>query len=122
MSHQKKSLAPTSRAHLLCYLVANALASHALTKTWRVEYVVESARIWFARNRVSASWLERLTLGQLALKLSREYLAIFNAVRQLDRLTLFTNELMLNYQSPLVGRVWQRCRDALSADTPSAGA
>jgi hypothetical protein len=45
--------------------------------------------------------------GQMALKLSREHLSANHAVRQSDALTLFTNELTLNYQSPLVGHIWQ---------------
>jgi hypothetical protein len=93
-----------------------------LTKTWRVEHIVESARIWLARNMMSASWLERLMLGQMALKLSREHLIASHAVRQSDALTLFTNELTLNYQSPLVGHIWQRCSDALCTSSYRAGA
>jgi len=121
MPRSKQSLTPAARTHLLCYLVASALASHALTKTWRVEHVVESARIWLARNKMSASWLDRLMLGQLALKLSREHLTASNAVRQSDALTLFTSELTLNYQSPLAGRIWQRCSDALKVGSYRAG-
>ena len=58
-----------------------------------------------ARNMMSASWLDRLMLGQMALKLSREYLTASRAVRQWDALTLFTNELSLNYQYSLVGHI-----------------
>jgi hypothetical protein len=122
MPRSKQSLSPAARTHLLCYLVASALASHALTKTWRAEHVVESARIWLARNMVSASWLERLMLGQMALKLCREHLAGAHAVRQSDVLALFTNELTLNYQNPLVGHIWQRCSDALEANASRTGA
>ena len=122
MLRPRQSISPAARTHLLCYLVSSALASHALTKTWRVDYVVESARIWLARNMLSASWLERLMLGQMALKLSREHLAVSHAVRQSDALTLFTNELTLNYQSPLVGHIWQRCSDALKTGSYRAGA
>jgi len=96
--------------------VTSALASHALTNAWRVKHVVESARIWLARNMMSASWLERLMLGQLALKLSREHLSASHSVRQSDALTPFTNELTLNYQRPLVGHIWQTCSDALGAN------
>jgi hypothetical protein len=53
-------------------------------------------------------------LGQMALKLFRQHLSANHAARQSDALTLFTNELMLNYQSPLVGHIWQRCSDALA--------
>jgi len=70
---------------------------------------------------MSASWLDRLMLGQMALKLSREHLTASHAVGQSDALTLFTNELMLNYQNPLVGHIWQRCSDALEASCYRAG-
>jgi hypothetical protein len=122
MPRPRQSISPAARTHLLCYLVASALASHALTKTWRVDHVVESARIWLARNRMSASWFDRLMLGQLALKLCREHLSASRAVRQSDVPTLFTNELTLNYQNPLVGHIWQTCSDALEASSYRAGA
>ena len=71
---------------------------------------------------MSASWLDRLMLGQMALKLSREHLSASRAVRQSDVLTLFTNELTLNYQNPLVGHIWQRCNDAVEANASRTGA
>jgi hypothetical protein len=49
---------------------------------------------------MSAGWLNRLMLGQLALKLSREHLAASNVVHQSDALTPFTKELGLNCQKP----------------------
>ncbi len=122
MPRQQQSISPAARTHLLCYLVTSALASHALTKTWRVDHVVESARIWLVRNRMSASWLDRLMLGQMALKLSREHLTGAHAVRQSDVFALFTNELTLNYQNPLVGHIWKRCSDALKANASRTGA
>jgi hypothetical protein len=122
MPRSRQSISPSARTHLLCYLVTSALASHALTKTWRVDHIVESARIWLARNMMSASWFDRLMLGQLALKLCREHLSTSHAVSQSDALTLFTNELTLNYQSPLVGHIWQRCGDALDASSFGSGA
>jgi hypothetical protein len=109
---------PAARTHLLCYLVASSLASHALTKTRRVGYVVELAPVELARSRVSAS---RFDLDN-SLKLDRARLANFGTSRQSDALTLFTYELTLNYQSPLVGRIWRRCSDALGAESLVAGA
>ena len=104
------------RTHLLCYLVASALCSHALTKIWRVEHMVESNRIWLTRNRATASWLERIMLGQLAMKLAREHICEERVSNQVDAKMLFTGEMELNYQNPLVGRIWRRCRDALTAN------
>jgi len=122
MPRPQQSITPAAQTHLLCYLVTSALASHALTKTWRIDHVVESTRIWLVRNRMSASWLDRLMLGQMALKLSRDHLTGVHAVRQSDVLTLFTNEMTLNYQNPLVVHIWQRCSDALEARASRTGA
>lgn len=71
---------------------------------------------------MSASWLDRLMLGQMTLKLSREHLTGVHAVRQSDVLTLFTNEMTLNYQNPLVGHIWQKCSAALEASAFWTGA
>ena len=71
---------------------------------------------------MSASWLDRLMLGQMALKLSREHLTGAHAVRQSDVPALFTNELTLNYQNPLVGHIWQKCSDALDTNASRTGA
>jgi hypothetical protein len=121
MPRPQQSISPAARTHLLRYLVTSALASHALTRTWRVDHVVKSARIWLARNMMSAGWLDRLMLGQMALKLSREHLTGVHAVRQSDVHALFTNELTLNYQNLLVRHIWQRCSDALEACAFRAG-
>jgi hypothetical protein len=39
---------------------------------------------------------------------------------QSDMLSLFTTELTLNYQSPLVGHLWQCCDEALRLTFPDA--
>jgi hypothetical protein len=65
------TLEPESQTNLLCFLVATVAASYSLTNEWRVDHVVESCRIWLARNRVALPWLERVTLGQLALQIAR---------------------------------------------------
>ena len=84
--------------------------------------MVESNRIWLTRNRATASWLERIMLGQLAMKLAREHTCEERGSNQVDAKMLFTGELGLNYKSPLVERIWQRCCDALNADaSPSCG-
>jgi hypothetical protein len=113
MTKSTQLLASDTRAHLLCYLVASALASHAFTQSWRVEHVVESARIWLTRNRIAMSWLERVILGQLALRLSREHIAATKSVPHAAVAVLFTDEMKLNYESPLVKQIWERCHEVL---------
>lgn len=61
------------------------------------------------------NWLDRVTLGQMALRLSREHLVNTNAIRHSDVTALFTADLMPNYQNPLVASIWQRCVIALNA-------
>ena len=78
--------------------------------------MVESNRIWLTRNRAAASWLERIMLGQLAMKLAREHICEERVSNQVDAKMVFTGEMELNYQSLLVGRIWERCRDALTTD------
>lgn len=101
----KRLLTSDMRAHLLCYLVVTALSSHDLTKMWRVEHLVESNRIWLKRNRMLASWLERIMLGQLAMKLAREHIRGERLSAKIDVEMLFSSEMRLNYESPLVSHI-----------------
>jgi hypothetical protein len=53
------SVLPDARADLVCYLVATAAATYALTSDWRVDHVVISCRSWLSRNRLSLPWRDR---------------------------------------------------------------
>jgi hypothetical protein len=91
------TLEPEWQTNLLCFLVATVAASYSLTSEWRVDHVVESCRIWLARNRVALPWLKRVTLGQFALQIARRDLrAAGITVRQCDVQSLFTNDMDLN--------------------------
>jgi len=103
------------RAELLCFLVVTAAASHSLTSEWRVDHVVESCRLWLRRNAVMMPWLERVNLGQLALRLARRDL--FKAkvvIRQAHVQALFTGDMALNLSSTMVQRVLAICADAIA--------
>jgi hypothetical protein len=63
MTEFNPALVTDARTHLLCYLVASALASYALTKSWRIDHMVESARIWLARNQNRPAGSSALCLG-----------------------------------------------------------
>src|ERR1700692_3628452 len=85
------TLEPESQTNLLCFLVATVAASYSLTNEWRVDHVVESCRIWLARNRVALPWMKRVTLGQLALQIARRDLhAAGITVRQSIVQSMFT--------------------------------
>jgi hypothetical protein len=105
-----------SDAHqdLLCFLVVTAAASYTLTQDWRVDHVVESCRLWLRRNGVALSWLQRVLLGQLALRIARRDLRCAGiAVRQAHVLSLFTADMGLNMSSTLVQRTREVCGNAL---------
>jgi hypothetical protein len=103
-----------SQTDLLCFLVATVAASYSLTNEWRVDHVVESCRIWLARNRVTLPWSKRVTLGQLALQIARRDLrAAGIAVRQSNVQTMFTNEMGINTASTLAQRISAVCEAAL---------
>lgn len=105
-----------SDAHqdLLCFLVVTAAASYTLTQDWRVDHVVESCRLWLRRNGVALSWLQRVLLGQLALRIARRDLRCAGiAVRQAHVLSLFTADMGLNMSSKLVQRTREVCGNAL---------
>ncbi|WP_277182796.1 hypothetical protein [Caballeronia sp. BR00000012568055] len=102
-----------ARADLLCFLVATVAASYALTKEWRVDHIVESCRIWLKRNVVKMDWLDRIRIGQLALKIARRDLKGAGiAIRQSDVQALFTGEMGLNHASTVVQKMMRLCREA----------
>jgi hypothetical protein len=108
------TLESESQTNLLCFLVATAAASYSLTSEWRVDHVVESCRIWFARNRIAVPWLKRVQLGQLALQIARRDLrAAGIAIRQCDIQHLFTDEMGINQASALAQRIACVCEEAL---------
>ena len=105
---------PGARADLLCFLVATVAASHTLTHEWRVDHLVESCRIWLARNGVSMDWLDRVFLGQLALTIARRELKDAGiAVRQSDVQALFTGDMALNHASTVVQKMMKLCKESL---------
>jgi hypothetical protein len=108
------TLGEETQTNLLCFLVATVAASYSLTNEWRVDHVVESCRIWLARNRVALPWLERVTLGQLALQIARRDLHVAGiTVRQSNVQSMFTNEMGINTASTLVQRISAVCEAAL---------
>jgi hypothetical protein len=114
LSTSTTTLEPESQTDLLCFLVATVAASYSLTSEWRVDHVVESCRIWLARNRIAIPWLERVKLGQLALQIARRDLHTAGiAIRQSNVQTLFTDEMGINTASTLVQRISAVCETAL---------
>jgi hypothetical protein len=114
MKIREMSLLPDARADLLCYLVATAPTTYALTSDWRVEHVVISCRSWLSRNRLSLPWFDRVRLGQLALQIARRDLrGVGIALKQADVQGLLTGDMKLNLATTVVERMLQICRHAL---------
>lgn len=104
----------SARPELLCYLVAIAAASYALTYDWRVDHVVQCCRQWLEKNRLTMHWLDRVRIGQLALKIAqKDLLAAGVAVRLSSVNALFTSEMELNGASTMVQRMMALCHEAL---------
>jgi hypothetical protein len=106
--------ASSARPELLCYLVAIAASSYALTQEWRVDHVVSCCREWLHKAGATMHWLDRVRLGQLALKIaSRDLLGAGIAVRLSSVSALFTSEMELNEASTMVQRMMHLCQEAL---------
>lgn len=106
--------AASARPELLCFLVAIAAASYALSQEWRVDHVVDCCRQWLRKNDVAMDWLDRVRLGQLALKIaSEDLLEAGVAVRLSSVAALFTDELELNEASTMVQRMMALCQQVL---------
>jgi hypothetical protein len=104
----------SARPDLLCLLVAIAAASYALTTEWRVDHVVQICRQWLNKNCLKMNWLDRVRIGQLALKIARQDLLEAGvAVRLSSVNALFTSEMELNESSTMVQRMMALCHEAL---------
>ncbi|RFU45142.1 hypothetical protein [Paraburkholderia sp. DHOC27] len=106
--------AASARPELLCFLVAVAAASYALTGEWRVDHVVKCCRQWLDKNETKMFWLDRVLIGQLALKIaSQDLLDAGIAVRLHSVQALFTDEMELNEASTMVQKMMSLCQEAL---------
>jgi hypothetical protein len=106
--------ARSARPELLCLLVAIAAASYALTQEWRVDHVVKCCRDWLDKNAATMNWLDRVRIGQLALKIaSQDLLDAGIAVRLHSVQALFTDEMELNEASTMVQKMMSLCQEAL---------
>lgn len=109
-----EALTRNETAALLCYLAVNELATFALQGEWLpTANLVESARIWLAKNTLIASWLDRVTIARKAHGIARDLISLesaSNAPIQPER--LFTDAMSANYADALVAKVWLRCLEA----------
>lgn len=101
---------------LRCYLAVSEVAAYRLQGAWlTTDNMVESSRIWLARHGCIASWLERVTIAAQAHDIACEFVRKRQAdVDNVSPEHLFTAQLTVNYGSPLVAQIWQKC---IFADT-----
>jgi hypothetical protein len=109
-----EALTRNETAALHCYLAVNELAAFALQGEWLpTASLVESARIWLAKNTLTASWLDRVTIARRAHRIARDLITLesaSNAPTQPER--LFTDAMSVNYADAVVAKVWLRCLEA----------
>ena len=103
--------ATSARPELLCYLVAIAAASYALSQEWRVDHVVECCRQWLKKNGCTMHWLDRVRIGQLALKIASQDLidagiAVGSHVRWLPRASVYLSHELKRLRPDLRGPSW----------------
>ncbi|WP_322101686.1 hypothetical protein [Paraburkholderia sp. J41] len=110
--------ATSARPELLCFMVAIAAGSYALTQEWRVDHVVDCTHRWLNKGGVTMHWLDRVRLGQLALKIAKnDLLDAGVAVRLSSVSVLFTDDMELNESSTMVQRMMVLCQEALQGAT-----
>lgn len=98
-------------ASLRCYLAVSDLAAYALDGRWLTpDCLVESARIWLARNGSTAPWFARLTISTEAHVIAKAVLE--SELKDTDAARpeqLFTDAMTVNYASAVVAKIWRRC-------------
>jgi hypothetical protein len=79
-----------------------------------MDHVVQCCRQWLQKNQLTMHWLDRVRIGQLALKIaSKDLLDAGVAVRLSSVQALFTSEMELNGASTMVQRMMVLCNEAL---------
>ncbi|TDN62208.1 hypothetical protein [Paraburkholderia sp. BL10I2N1] len=76
---EPRTLTREQMAALLCYLATAELAVFALQGTWLTETrLVESARLWLARNQLTIGGDDRIAVAQRAHDIAADVVALDN--------------------------------------------
>lgn len=107
-------LQPAARANLLCYLVVAQLVGRATTGEWlRSDHLVETARMALGSLPEECGWLERIELARASADLAPQFL-VFPCFQDKTALAgLFTDGWTLNYELPVVRRIYDVCKEHL---------
>lgn len=100
-------------ATLLCYLATADLAAFVLQGAWLSgANLVESTRLWFARNHLTTGRLERVTLARRAHAITLDVVRLDDVqLTAIIPARLFTDAMTVNYADALVTKIRRRCLD-----------
>ncbi|MFM0647021.1 hypothetical protein PQR14_22075 [Paraburkholderia bryophila] len=116
MQNPQVSMDDEARTELLCYLVVAQLIARARTGEWlRTDHLVESTRMWLARNAADASWEDRVRLGALSERIALDFAGQPRFVDAATLSKLFTDGWRLDYRSPIVRGIYAACGNELRA-------
>ena len=103
------------RAELLTYLVISQLLVRASTSEWlSPEHTVESTRRWLSANGTEADPVQRARLSSCAPDLAERVVQRSPAVLNREIfVTLFTENLQVDFRSEMVREIYQLCLDYL---------
>jgi hypothetical protein len=117
-----ESLEHRTAVRLLCYLTVSELVSFTITRRWLTPArLVSSVRLWLLRNDLSLGWQHRVRLAQLAATVARRIDARGEGPVDLaEARSLLTQNMSVDYESPLVERVMRSCATALRGLSPDS--
>ncbi|PRY05998.1 hypothetical protein [Paraburkholderia sp. BL25I1N1] len=96
-------------AVLRCYLAVSDVAAYKLQGRWlSSENMVESSRLWLARNACVATWLERVKIAAEAHAIAAASVVGQTDIQKANVSHLFTEQFTVNFASPIVAHIWQK--------------
>lgn len=101
-----------ARAELLCFLVVAQLFTYAREGEWLpIDHLVASATMWLASNGAESDWLDRVRLvhASRVIALQESYREFPNSDLDVPRLFNLKGGWFLDYRSPVVLRIHQKC-------------
>ncbi|BAN27009.1 putative uncharacterized protein (plasmid) [Caballeronia insecticola] len=115
MSQVRYPLGPDDRVHLLCWLTCGFLGAFYLEGDWPdTSFQVRAAHRWLDRHHRAADWIETARLSVTAQALAARFSASLDADAARSDIERILEGEDLDYDSPLVQRIFQECRVQLS--------
>ncbi|SAL46749.1 hypothetical protein AWB71_02543 [Caballeronia peredens] len=115
MSQVRYPLGPDDRVHLLCWLTCGFLAAFYLEGDWPdTSFQVRAAHRWLDRHHRAADWIETARLSVAAQALAARFSALLDADAARGDIERILEGEDLDYESPLVQRIYRECQSELS--------